>query len=377
MHTKNLVALVVSIVIIIAIITYFDAGRVVFTSGSVESTQPIATLPDAELEPAKEISTPDGFINSPNPKDRSASFTLSEFVGKKVILLDIWTYSCINCQRTLPYLNSWHEKYADAGLMIIGLHTPEFEFEKKYENVLAAVKKFNIQYPVVLDNDYSTWRAYRNQYWPRKYLIDISGNIVYDHIGEGAYEETERRIQEELAKLSASSGETPLAVPLTKGTMVARPESPETYFGSSRNENLGNGERWAVGEQTLSLPGERLRNILYLSGTWNIQKEYAENSGSGAAIEFRYKAKEVFFAASSKPGIQVHIYNDGVLQRGTGLVECREKGFCGGEDVQPDGTVLIKEDRLYKLIHHEGIEEHVLRIEIEKPGLKAFTFTFG
>ena len=137
---------------------------------------------------AKEITTPDGFINTDGKP-----VTIGEFVGKKVVLLDIWTYSCINCQRTTPYLNAWYEKYKDDGLVIIGLHTPEFEFEKVYQNVLDATNRLGIKYPVVLDNDYSTWNAYQNRFWPRKYLIDIDGFVVYDHIGEGAYEETETK----------------------------------------------------------------------------------------------------------------------------------------------------------------------------------------
>src|SRR3989344_6786961 len=141
----------------------------------------------ARYEPAKEITTPDGFINIDGEP-----ITISEFIGKKVILVDFWTYSCINCQRTTPYLNAWYKKYGSTllttsspGLVIIGLHTPEFEFEKNYQNVLEATKKMGIKYPVVLDNDYSTWNAYQNRFWPRKYLIDIDGYIVYDHIGEG------------------------------------------------------------------------------------------------------------------------------------------------------------------------------------------------
>src|SRR3989344_6905350 len=133
---------------------------------------------------AKEISTPDGFINTD-------AISIANLIGKNVILIDFWTYSCINCQRTLPYLNAWYEKYADQGLEIIGIHTPEFDFEKEYANVEKAIEKFGIKYPVVLDNDYSTWQAYKNQYWPRKYLIDIDGFVVYDHIGEGGYDETE------------------------------------------------------------------------------------------------------------------------------------------------------------------------------------------
>src|SRR3989344_509188 len=133
-----------------------------------------------KYELAKEITTPDGFINTDGKP-----ITISELIGKRVILLDIWTYSCINCQRTTPYLNAWYEKYKDKGLVIVGLHTPEFEFEKIYQNVLDATNRLGIKYPVVLDNDYSTWNAYQNRFWPRKYLINIDGYVIYDHIGEG------------------------------------------------------------------------------------------------------------------------------------------------------------------------------------------------
>ena len=153
---------------------------------------------EARYDKAKEISSPDGFINT-------APITISELIGEKVILIDFWTYSCINCQRTLPYLNAWYEKYKDSGLAIVGIHTPEFGFEKEYDNVLAAAKKFGVTYPVVLDNDYATWRAYSNRYWPRKYLIDIDGYIVYDHSGEGAYDQTERKIQELLGHADLST----------------------------------------------------------------------------------------------------------------------------------------------------------------------------
>ena len=141
---------------------------------------------NAKFPLASEISTPDGFINT-----EGKPITISEFKGKKVILLDIWTYSCINCIRTIPHLNELYKKYGDQGLQIIGLHTPEFAFEKVQANVEDAVKRFGIKYPVVLDNDFSTWNAYGNHYWPRTYLIDMDGYIVYDHIGEGGETETE------------------------------------------------------------------------------------------------------------------------------------------------------------------------------------------
>ena len=144
---------------------------------------------------APDLSTIDGYINTDN-----LPITISQYKGKKVVLLDIWTYSCINCQRTLPYLNSWYKKYEDKGLVIIGLHTPEFAFEKVQKNVEDAVKRFDIKYPVVLDNDFSTWNAYGNSFWPHAYLIDMDGYIVYDHIGEGGYEETETAIKKALSE---------------------------------------------------------------------------------------------------------------------------------------------------------------------------------
>src|SRR3989344_2128687 len=201
MSYKNLIALLVVVALIIVAIVFLESKKStpLGSVGDEELPLPLISLEEGQIsldktkryEQAKEITTPDGFINS-------EPFKLADFVGKKVILLDIWTYSCINCQRTIPRINEWQEKYADKGLLIVGLHTPEFEFEKDIANVREAVKKFGIKYHVVLDNDYSTWRAYRNQYWPRKYLIDIDGFIVYDHIGEGGYAETERKIQEAL-----------------------------------------------------------------------------------------------------------------------------------------------------------------------------------
>lgn len=199
------VVLVLLIAAVIGGVLYLDSQKPPRTAVSGEAVEVRTVLDIGEKEKlypvAKEISTPDGFINTGQNLDGSAKpISIGEFVGKKVVLVDFWTYSCINCQRTTPYLNAWYQKYKDEGLVIIGLHTPEFEFEKIYENVLEATKSMEIKYPVVLDNDYSTWHAYRNRFWPRKYLIDINGYIVYDHIGEGKYEETEKRIQEALAE---------------------------------------------------------------------------------------------------------------------------------------------------------------------------------
>ena len=318
-------------------------------------------------ERAKEITTPDGFINTDG-------ISISDLIGKKVILLDIWTYSCINCQRTLPYVKSWWDKYKDQGLVIIGLHTPEFDFEKKYDNVLAAVKKFGIAYPVVLDNDYSTWQAYKNQYWPRKYLIDIDGFIVYDHIGEGGYAETEKKIQEALKERMSMLGadgnisKNLEKIPVVKEAEEVRAGSPETYFGAFRNEYLGNGAKGLIGMQNFVPPAEAKINTLYLSGDWNIQNEFAENKSGSAKIIFHYKSKEVYFVASSDAGVNIKVLRDG-----------KPLAAEAGADIKKDGssTAFIKNDQLYKLIQDSSYGEHNLEIIIENPGLRAFTFTFG
>lgn len=190
---------------------------------------------------APEISSSDSFINTDGKP-----ITIAGLKGK-VILLDIWTYSCINCQITLPYINDWYDKYEHQGLEIVGLHTPEFAFEHEQSNVEKAVKKFKIRYPVILDNDYSTWQSLGNGYWPRKYLIDVDGYIVYDHIGEGGYEDTEREIQRALQerseRLVLGSVITPdLSDPKDAQTVMSnRVVSAETYFGSARNQVFGNG----------------------------------------------------------------------------------------------------------------------------------------
>ncbi len=318
-------------------------------------------------ELAKEITTPDGFINTDGKP-----ITINALIGKKVILVDFWTYSCINCQRTTPYLNAWYEKYKDKGLVIIGIHTPEFEFEKDYNNVKTAVEKFGIKFPVVLDNDYSTWTAYKNRYWPRKYLIDIDGYIVYDHIGEGAYEEAEQKIQEALKERMTVLGESGvISQPLTKETLPeSGPKSPETYFGASRNQSFGNASGSVGDKKDLTVPAQINPNTPYLSGNWNITNEFAQNSSLNAGIAYKYTAKDVFFVAQADDEIIVEILLDGkplATEAGTDII----KTFDGKT------IIKIKEAGLYKIIQGSQSETHTLELIIQKPGLKAFTFTFG
>jgi thiol-disulfide isomerase/thioredoxin len=315
-----------------------------------------------QYEVAKEITSPNGYINTEGIK-------VKDLIGKKVVMIDFWTYSCINCQRTTPFLNAWYEKYKDQGLEIIGVHTPEFDFEKKYENVQDAVDRFGIKFPVVLDNDFSTWQAYENRYWPHKYIIDIDGFIVYDHIGEGGYEETEMKIQELLNERTRVLGmedeiSTGTVSPEAEKVNTNQPQSPEIYFGAWRNERLGNGIRGIEGNYTFEAPGEFVQSVLYLDGKWRIAREFAENGSPDDRIIFKYLADKVFMVAASEneEGVEAEIFRDGELVK----------------------TITIKEEALYRLIEpsdlneeKDNVREHLLEIRIKSPGLQAFTFTFG
>ncbi len=367
---KVLLALV--LLIIVGAIGYLDSLRADRVPASDAAPGEAIAREDAARKalrytPAQEFRAPGRFLNS-------QPFTLQSFIGKKVILLDFWTYSCINCQRTTPYLNAWWQKYKDSGLVIIGMHTPEFAFEREYENVLAAVRKFRIQYPVVQDNDFGTWNAYQNRYWPRKYLIDIDGFVVYDHIGEGGYEETEQKIQELLVERADALKEN-LDVPtgaVSPGDMVtmegSKIGSPETYFGADRNTFLANGEQQQVGVQPLTLPERIEPNKLYLEGNWGFREEFAHVTKAPAKIVYKYSAKSVYFVASAERAITIQLLIDG---------KPISPDFMGG-DVASDGTVTVKEDRLYKLVENKaGYGEHTLEIIIPRAGLRAFTFTFG
>jgi len=316
-------------------------------------------------EPAKEISSPDGFINTDN-------LTISELIGKKIILVDFWTYSCINCQRTIPYLNAWHEKYADDGLVIVGLHTPEFDFEKDYENVSRAVEKWEIKYPVVLDNDYSTWMSYKNRYWPRKYLIDVDGFIVYDHIGEGGYEETEKKIVEALNELHEREGMGGVVIdntPVKEVDVVSgKVGTPETYLGASRVQYLANLPHTGClnGVCTFTPSGEIALNTFELSGEWKIENEQATLSGDGGAILLHFSANKVNLVAGALKDVKAEIYLDGKLVNGG-----------AGEHVK-DGIVTFMEHDLYNLVDLGGkYGEHTVEIRFQDGGVSAFAFTFG
>lgn len=382
------VGLVIVLFLIVIAIGYLEAKKakhIVATKASeivVAPPQQVANTGSSSVAPnrsalitqkssryprAKELTDPSGFINTP-------PFKLADIAGHKVVLLDFWTYSCINCQRTIPYLNAWYQKYKDHGLEIVGVHTPEFDFEKDYNNVSMAVKKLGIQYPVVLDNDMGTWDVYDNQFWPHEYLIDIDGFIVHDKIGEGDYAGTEQAIQAALKERDEELGITdtiPAGIvnPADVISMdTAQVGSPETYFGSNRNEYLANGVPLNTGIQTLTVPAQLKENGLYLDGTWNFNPEFAENQGN-AKVVFQYKAKNVYIVGSSAShqAVIVKVLIDGKPIDPSMM----------GADVAPDGTMKIDTDRLYSIVKGVDYQGHTLELDIQGPDLDAYTFTFG
>ena len=352
--------LVLVLVLIVLTIVFLESRKMplpVYDSekkGNEEAVEGFIPVAEKEYSHARynEIVNPSGFINTDN-------FTLSQFIRKKVILIDFWTYSCINCLRTLPYVNAWHEKYKDQGLLIVGIHSPEFKFEEEYANVQKAVETYGVGYPVVLDNSHATWRAYKNNYWPREYLIDIDGYIVYDHIGEGGYEETETKIRELLEerrnKLNISDFRfnnftQPSNVYEVDFSQV---KSPETYFGAQRNEYLENGVQGKKGIQNFKEPSSLSSNLLYLSGSWDITDEYAE-SVSSSKIFFNYEAKNVYIVANAERDSVASLVID--------------KKFVK--------NITVNEEKLYTLIEGDAYARHSLELTVPQ-GVKVFTLTFG
>ncbi len=271
----------------------------------------------------------------------SDPLTMQSLKGK-VVLVDFWTYTCINCIRTLPFVTSWYEKYKDQGFVVVGVHTPEFEFEKKTENVENAIKQFGITYPVGQDNDYATWNAYSNHYWPAKYLIDAKGNVRYSHFGEGDYDITEENIKRLLAEAGKKVEAENLDLEETTPSGV---RTPETYLGSLRAEP---------------------NNYLQLSENWKVMPEYAESS-EGSTLDLQFEANKVFLVITSDTGGSIGLMLDGKPV----------PAEFNGKDYK-NGRVTIDSARLYELIDLKGKGgSHNLQLKFTAPGIKVFAFTFG
>jgi len=297
---------------------------------------------------------------------------LKKEMKDKVILYDIWTYSCINCIRTLPYITAWDDKYADQGLLIIGIHSPEFEFEKDPKNVQMAIDKYGINYPVILDNDKKTWKAFENRYWPHKFLADYEGYIRYDRIGEGGYDETEKIIQELLQERATQLGlQTAEAQPLVDLDEFehTRNRTQEMYFGyglATGRSQLGSNEGFQPGKiVNYSEPEKIDLHKFYPIGDWENSKEGMKLESDNGIIKLRYTAKEVNIVTGNYA--EMEIFVDGKPLTGK----------YSGSDITSGNKLIVSEPDLYNIISSENSKSQFMEIKIKGKGVQIFAFTFG
>ena len=328
MSLTRIVAVAVLVIAVLLIVAQF--GPAVF-GGDQQNA--------GDHRPAPEFTGLSTWLNSP-------PLTVAALKGK-VVLVQFWTYSCINCLRTLPYVTKWYDRYKDKGLVVVGVHTPEFAFEKLTGNVEAAVKRYGITYPVAQDNQFGTWRAYQNEYWPAEYLIDRSGRIVTTQFGEGNYQQMEATIAHLVGNRApgAKGGDPDLS----------NIGSPEMYFGTEKNgDAIVDSQSALAGERSYAAPDDLPVNHFALSGSWTLSADSATLSADGGEILLRFRAPKVNLVAGSASSQQLAVTVDG----------------------KPQPPVAVQGSQLYTL--YSGADgEHVLRVAIPKAGLSAFTFTFG
>ncbi|UVJ41804.1 redoxin family protein [Pseudomonas sp. LS1212] len=304
----------------------------------------------------------------------SPPLTVQALKGK-VVLVDFWTYSCINCLRSLPYVKAWAEKYRDQGLVVIGVHAPEFAFEKDLGNVTKAMRDLGIDYPVAVDNDFRIWRAFGNQYWPAHYFADARGRIRYHHFGEGNYAESERVIQQLLREAGASQVAGGLIGARGQGVQkapdMAAVRSPETYLGYQRAEHFVPAASLAPDRiASYSVPQQLALNDWGLQGTWQVGAEQARLVAPTGRIVYRFHARDLHLVLG--PGA------DGKPVRFKVTLDGQAPGDAHGTDVAPDGSGSVTEQRLYQLVRQPGaVKERTFSIEFLDPGVSAYAFTFG
>ena len=330
------------------------------------NAEPFRPAPDDE-GPMPDLSGAIGWLNS-------AALNRDSLRGK-VVLVDFWTYTCINSLRPLPYVKSWSAKYKNAGLVVIGVHTPEFSFEHDPVNVQNSVRDLKVTYPVAIDSNYRIWRAFNNEYWPAQYFIDSKGRIRFHHFGEGEYVECERVIQQLLKENGATgldgSAVSVSGVGIEAAEDIDHEESPETYLGYGEAQRFASPERVAHdATKTYSLPPHPALNEWGLSGSWKVGKESAKLQVAPGRVVYRFHSRDLHFvlapAQDGKPG-RFKVILDGAAP-----------GENCGSDSAPDGSGEIREPRLYQLIRQKGaIVDRTFEIEFLDPGVLVLDFTFG
>jgi len=308
-----------------------------------------------------------GWINS-------APLTAKELKGK-VVLVDFWDYSCINCIRSIPYIRAWADKYKDSGLVVIGVHTPEFDIEKLTPNVQKAVNKFDITYPVAVDSNHAIWDAFHNEYWPAHYFIDAKGKVRFEHFGEGNYDQSEHWIQKLLQERAGKPMAASSVSVQAQGVEAASDEndvrSPETYIGYARAEHFASpGGIRGDGEKNYTAPARPWLNEWGLAGKWVDHKQIAVLTSAGGKIVFHFHARDLHLVlgptADGKP-VHFRVTIDG-----------QAPGDSHGVDTDAQGNGVVTDHRLYQLVRQKGaVTDHIFTIEFEDPGVEAFSFTFG
>jgi thiol-disulfide isomerase/thioredoxin len=304
----------------------------------------------------------------------SQPLTAADLRGK-VVLVDFGTYTCINWLRSLPYVRAWAEKYENQGLVVIGVHTPEFPFEKDVDNVRRAVKAMKMEFPIAIDNDYAIWRAFDNQYWPALYAIDAQGRIRYHHFGEGEYERSERIVQQLLSEAGFSGIGDQLVAVDARGVEAqadwAGLKSPENYLGYERTENfVSPGGAVVDRRRVYAAPARMKLNDWALSGDWTVKKDAIVLNKASGRIAYRFHARDLHLVMG--PAVR------GAPVRFRVLIDGQPPGAAHGIDVDDQGNGTVAEQRLYQLIRQPNpFADRQFEIEFLDPGIEAFAFTFG
>jgi cytochrome c biogenesis protein CcdA/thiol-disulfide isomerase/thioredoxin len=336
-------------------------------TADTEASQPAAEVQLGHEGPFPSLNGAVGWLNSP-------PLTREQLKGK-VVLIDFWTYSCINCLRSVPYVEAWSEKYKNDGLVVIGVHTPEFAFEKDSANVAKSLTDLKITYPVAIDSKYAIWNAFHNEYWPAEYFIDAQGQIRYHHFAEGKYDEAEEVIQQLLKEKDASL-KTGGFVQVNAAGAQAAPDfgdvkSPETYVGYGKQENYASPQKIEKDiRQTYTAPLRPTVNQWGLVGAWNVSEEHASLASAPGKVVFRFHARDLHLVLGpGKKGQQV---------RFRVRIDGTEPGEDHGADTDAQGNGVVNEYRLYQLVRQKGkVEDRTFEIEFLDPGVQVFAFTFG
>jgi cytochrome c biogenesis protein CcdA/thiol-disulfide isomerase/thioredoxin len=333
-----------------------------------ETAAPTNKMGELVLPVEGELPPLDGlgpWLNSP-------PLTRDQLKGK-VVIIDFWTYSCINCLRSIPYLKAWDDRYRKDGLVIIGVHAPEFAFEREPANVVRAIKDLGIRYPVALDNGYVLWRALQNNYWPAHYFVDAQGRIRYHHFGEGDYDLSERVIRQLLAEAGHAPAGQPMRPIVGSGTEAAAAineiGSPETYIGYARAERFASPGGLLQDQPKTYAPAPLELNQWSLEGSWLDSRQSARSLAPGAKISFRFHARDLHLVLGSGTGKPI---------RFRAMLDGQSPAADAGMDAAADGSGMVTGERLYQLIRQKGrVRDRTFTIEFLDPGIDAFSFTFG